>query len=207
MRGSVKYLPSVLLCLVVLGLSRPAAAQDAPVVPLIEVSGGYNFLKGDVPTFSGRDVPPAFTTPVTFANGFYADLAIYMPQPKKTLALVLQYSMNPKEIEGEEAGQRQYMAGIRFNSRKVQKMVLFAQLLGGNVNSKFGNAGEGFDEWTGFFTVQYGGGATFMITPKVGIRFGADFLQSHGKHDSTILNEGFNEFRFSTGIVLPFGTR
>lgn len=204
MPGSVKYLSSVLLCLVVLGISLPAAAQD---VPMVEVSGGYNYIRGKVPVFSGRDIPPASTRTVSFANGYYADLAINTPKPKKMLALLLQVSYNPEKIGNEEAGQRVFMAGIRLNNRTIQRTVLFAQILGGDTNSKFGNAGKGFDEWLGFFTVQVGGGVSLMVTPKVGVRLGADFVQVHGKHDSTVLNEGFNEVRVAAGVVLPWGTR
>ena len=204
MPGSAKYLPSVFLCLAVLGISLPAAAQD---VPLVEVSGGYNYLRGTVPIFSGRDTSPAGSNAVTFANGWYADLAINTPKPKKMLAIVVQVSSNPKTIKGAEAGQRGFMAGVRLNSRAIQQTVLFAQVLGGDTNSKFGNAAHGFDEWTGFYTLQIGGGVNVMASKKVGIRLGADFLQIHGKHDSTILNEGFNEIRIAAGIVLPFGTR
>jgi hypothetical protein len=203
----VKHLPWIFLALFVLGISLPAAAQD---VPLVEVSGGFNYLKGTVPVFSGRDIAPKSSRSQSLASGLYADLAITTPKPKKMLSLVVQISMNPKKEQGFDATQRGFMAGVRLNSRAMQRTVVFVQLLGGDMNSKFGNVHAttgGFDEWTGFFTVQVGGGVTMMATPKVGIRVGADLLQIHGKHDSTILNKGFNEVRVSGGVVLPYGKR
>ena len=200
MRGSVKYLPSVFLCLVVLGFSLPAAAQD---VPMVEVSGGYNYLRGSIP----REEHGGAKETASFTNGWYVDLGINTPKPKKMLAVVGQVNMNRKTIEGEEASQRGFMGGVRLNSRAVQRTVLFVQFLAGGINSKFGNAGDGFDEWTMFYTTQIGGGVSIMTTEKVGIRLGVDFLQVHGKHDSTILNDDFNMVRVSGGIVLPFGTR
>ena len=200
MRGSMmNYLPSVFLGLLVLGISSQAAAQDAPAV---ELSGGYNYLKGTIPPHNDS---------VSFAAGWYADVAITVPQPKKMMAVVLQVGASPKTHEGSEANLRLFMAGIRLNKR-MQRTVLFVHTLFGNTNSKFGNVtptarSAGFDEWTGFFTEQYGGGVNVMASEKVGLHLGADYLRVHGKHDSTILNEGFNMVRIVAGIVLPFGTR
>ncbi|MSO55604.1 MAG: hypothetical protein EXQ55_01585 [Acidobacteria bacterium] len=195
MGGSVKYLPSVFFCLVVLGISIPAAAQD---VPMIELSGGYKFLSSTI---------PPRTDSTSFSNGWYVDLGINTPNPRKMLAVVGQVGMSRKTIAGQEASIREFMGGVRLNSRAVQRTVLFVQFLAGGTNSKFGNAGDGFDEWTMFYTAQYGGGVSLMVGEKASIRLGADYLQVHGKVDSTILNKGFNMVRVSAGIVLPFGTR
>jgi hypothetical protein len=209
MPGSVKFFPSVLLCVIVLGFSLPAAAQD---VPFLEISGGYNYLKSKITSFSGRDVPPASMNTVSFTNGFYGDLAIYTPAPNKMLAIVGQMSKNSKTVAGNEANQRGFMGGVRLNSRAIPRVVLFGQALFGGTNSKFGNVppsviARGLDEWTVFYTMQLGGGVNIMTSNRVGVRLGADFLQVHGKHDSTVLNKGFNEIRFAAGIVLPFGKR
>jgi hypothetical protein len=208
MRGSVKYLPSVFLGLVVLGISLPAAAQD---VPMIEVSGGYNYVRATIPVFSGRDIPPASRNTVSFPNGWYGDLAIYTPNPKKMLAIVGQVSQNYKTVDaGREANQTAFMGGVRLNSRAIQRTVLFAHFLAGGTDSKFGNVpapARGLDEWTVFYTMQIGGGVSVMTSKRVGIRLGADYLRVHGKHDSTVLNKSFNMIRVAVGIVLPFGTR
>ena len=207
MRGSVKYLPSVFLCLAVLAISLPAAAQD---VPMIEVSGGYNYLRATIPIFSGRDVPPASSNTVSFPNGWYADLAINTPQPKKMLAIVGQVSKSTKTVAGREANQTGFMGGVRLNSRAIQRTVLFAQFLAGGIDSKFGNVpapARGLDEWTVFYTMQIGGGVSVMTNKRVGIRLGADYLRVHGKHDSIVVNKSFNMIRVAAGIVLSFGTR
>jgi hypothetical protein len=209
MRGSVKYLPSVFLGLVVLGISLPAAAQD---VPMIEVSGGYNYLRATIPVFSGRDVPPASSNTVSFPNGWYADLAINTPQPKKMLAIVGQVSRSVKTVAGRQANQHAFMGGVRLNSRAIQRTVLFAQFLAGGTDSKFGNVppdvvARGLDEWTVFYTMQIGGGVSVMTSKRAGIRLGADYLHVQGKHDSTVLNKNFSMIRVAAGIVLPFGTR
>jgi hypothetical protein len=195
MFGSAKYVPSVCFCLVVLGGSLPAAAQDA--VPLIEVGGGYNYL---------RETIPPRTDASTF-NGLYADLAIYTPALNRMLAIVGQVSFNPKDIDGAKANQRMFMGGVRVNGRAIERTVLFAHFLAGGTNSQFGNGADGFDEWTVFYTWQIGGGVNVMVTENVGLSLGADYLQVHGKHDSTLLNHGFNMVRLAAGIVLPFGTR
>jgi opacity protein-like surface antigen len=200
MSGRVKYLPSVFLCLVVLAISLPVAAQD---VPMVDVSGGYNYLKGNVPLESLN----GGTESISFAQGWYVDLGINTPQPKKMLAIVGQINMQRKKIDGAQANQRGFMGGVRLNVRTIPNMVPFVQFLAGGTNSQFGNGEDGFDEWTVFYTWQLGGGINFMVTPKVGVRVGADFQRIQGKTDSTILKENFNMFRIAAGMVLPFGTR
>jgi hypothetical protein len=215
MPGSVKDFLSVLLCLVVLGISLPAAAQN---VPVIEVSGGYKYLRGTPPgpptraTLGGTPATPGppRTSAVSYPNGWYLDLGINTPKPKTLIAIVGQIGMSRKTIDGWEGNTREFMGGVRLNIRKIRRTVVFGQFLAGGTNSKFGNvhvATGGFDEWTVFFTEQLGGGVSMMVHEKVGLRLGVDYLRVHGKHDSTILNTGFNMIRVAAGIVLPFGTR
>lgn len=215
MRGPVKYFPAVFFCLFVLAISFPASAQN---VPMVELSGGYKYLRGkppNPPTKAALGGTPAIPGPprasaISYPNGWYVDLAINTPKPKKLLAIVGQVGMSRKTIDGFEGGTREFMGGLRANIRNVGHAVVFGQFLAGGMNSKFGNvhaATGGFDEWTVFYTEQYGGGVSLMVRDKVGVRVGADYLRVHGKHDSTILNVGFSMVRFTTGIVLPFGTR
>lgn len=201
MRGSVKGLPSVLFFLIVLGISLPAAAQDN--VPMIDVSGGYNYLRGKVPHEEHGGVKES----VTYSNGWYIDLGINTPKPRKMLAIAGQVNMSRKKIEGEEANIRGYMGGVRLNFRNNPNAVPYIQFIAGGTNSKFGNAGDGFDEWTVFYTWQLGAGVNIMVTPKAGLRVAADFQRIQGKVDSTILKDNFNMMRVAAGIVLPFGTR
>jgi hypothetical protein len=200
MPGSVKYLPSVFLCLVVLGISLPAAAQD---VPMVEVSGGYNYLKGKIPLESRGGAKES----ISFASGGYADLAINTPQPRRMLAIVGQVNFNPKTIDGGKAGQRGFLGGVRLHMRTIPRAVPFVHFLAGGTNSKFGNAEDGHDEWTVFYTWQLGGGVNIMTSERVGLRLGADFLKIQGKTDSTILKENITFIRIAAGVVMAFGTR
>ena len=62
MRGSAKYGRLVFLLLVILGISLPAAAQNAART---EVSGGYNFIRVFPPDDDAENFP----------GGWYADVA------------------------------------------------------------------------------------------------------------------------------------
>jgi hypothetical protein len=200
MPGSVKYLPSVFFCLVVLGISLPAAAQD---VPMVEVSGGYNYLRGKIPLETRGRAKES----ISFASGGYVDLAINTPQPRRMLAIVGQINFNPKTIDGGKASQRGFMGGVRLHVRTIPRTVPFVQFLAGGINSKFGNAEDGHDEWTVFYTWQLGGGVNIMTTERVGLRVGADFLKVQGKTDSTILNDNITFIRIAAGVHMTFGTR
>ena len=63
MRRLLRYGHAVVLCLLALGITLPASAQDAPTV---ELSGGYNFLRVQFEDFEDEKSFPA---------GWYVDVA------------------------------------------------------------------------------------------------------------------------------------
>lgn len=188
MHGFLKYVSLVVLCLVMLGIALPAAAQDAARV---ELSGGYNFL---------RVFEEDFEDEKNFPGGWYAEVAGNLTD---MFAIVGQVSGNYKTLTFDstdvDAKLHTFSGGVRVSSRVNQRVVPFAHILGGGVRSSFEGGGEEDSETDGI--LQIGGGVNLMPNARVGIRLGADYLRVF------VEDEGVNVFRFAAGVVLPLGSR
>lgn len=197
MHESMKNVRVLFLCLVVLGVSLPAAAQDEARV---ELSGGYNFIRYFDP--EGDDAE-------NFPGGWYGEVAGNLTN---MLAVVGQVNGNYKDLEENggslDAKVHGFLGGVRVRRRVNERAMPFGHVLVGGTNIKISSDDFDFDESETFFTLQVGGGVNLMATERFSIRVGADYLRVIGKEDSQLeLNEDFNVFRFVVGVVLPIGQR
>ena len=170
-----------------LGLAVPVMAQD---VPKVDLSGGYNLLR-----FTDETLP----------GGWYADVAGNLSE---MIGLVGQVDGNYKtfgfsglSVDTKIHG---FMGGVRVNSRRNAKAVPFGQVLFGGVRTSGSSNLSGVlpfsvGESETDAALQVGGGVNVMPAGNVGLRVGADYIRMFTP------DQGTNVFRFSAGVVLPFG--
>jgi len=213
-RNSIKHLRLASLCLVGLGMAVPAAAQDTPHV---ELSGGYQWLdakKGDVSS--------------SYPLGWYADAAYNW---NRLIGIVAQagggYDRRESAFANEgvtftttgDLSVHNFMGGVRLNGRQSARQVWFGQALAGGVRVSLNATGtatgrgttlsQNWSQSRTYSGLQFGGGVNWALSPRVGIRVGADVLRilHPGEGDRTIpffVGDGTNVYRFAAGIVLLF---
>jgi hypothetical protein len=184
---------AAMLGFLMLASAGVATAQDFPGV---EVSAGYNVVRADGDT-NGR--------------GWYADAGANLT---RMVSIVGQATGNYKSITGIEGGSfdsnlHTFMGGIRLHARSPMVTPFVHALFGAmrtagsasvladvNLTSLLGDVNVSASETHA--AMQLGGGVNFMAVPNIGIRVGADYLRGLQK-------DGGNAFRFSTGVVIPFG--
>lgn len=189
----MKGLLAALLCLVVVGFARPAAAQGTPKA---EIAGGYNYIQAKS---SGDD---EWTK---FKNGWFADVAGNVTD---VVSIVGQVTGNYKTFEDPGGDFKlklhTYMFGVRGSS--AGRVRGFGQFLVGGANLK-GSEGT-FSASETDLAFQVGGGVNVMGSAPVGLRVGIDYLRIMAKDDGLVLEaEDVNGFRFSVGVVVPIGSR
>jgi hypothetical protein len=171
----------ILAGLLVLSAFTPALAQDAPTVDL---AGGYSFL-------NDQDLEDNLHGWVASAAG----------NVNRWFAVVGEIGGNYKTIDvlGTDVKFSVYsfMGGPRFMGRPG-KVAPFGQLLMGAVRGSVSVLGE--SESVSDFALQPGGGVDFWLTQSFGIRIGGDYRRIFAE------DEGSDEFRFYTGVVLGAGT-
>jgi len=197
----------LVLCLLLTTAALPAAAQD---VPRAEVSGGYQFLNVSV---EGEGE--------SLGKGWYADVVGNL---NRTVGIVFEVGGSYKSISASETfldvtgtatvdlRVHEFMGGVRFNARPNAQLVPFGQVLVGAVNGSAKISGSASIGGTTIFStseeesatnlgLQVGGGLNFLLTERVGVRVGVDYLRVFEE------DAGANLFRFAAGIVIPFSTR
>jgi opacity protein-like surface antigen len=193
----------VSICVLALGISISAAAQDAPRA---EVSAGYQLLglQNDVDE--------------TLEKGWYADVAGNFG---RFFGVVFQVSGNYKTFTETETFSgitatvnvdlkvHEFMGGVRVNARPNPTVTPFGQFLVGGVNGSakvsgsVTGGGETFfstssSDSTTDFGLQAGGGVNIQLSKRFGVRAAADFIRVFGEDDN------LNAFRFAVGAVFPF---
>ena len=185
-----------LLLAVILGQGvAVASAQEAPV----ELSGGYQLVSLE----PGHDTQ-------TLRTGWYVDLGWNLT---RVFAIVGQVGGNyrNRDLLDDELrfSLHEFLGGIRVSSRATPKVVPFGHALVGPVHASLSFAGEGVSVTK--FAVQLGGGLNWNLTPRFGIRVGADYLRifngQEGRDigDLTGGDRGDHALRFVAGVVLPLG--
>jgi len=192
------------MLLLALGTALPARAQN---VPKAEVSGGYQLLAVNFDEFDE-----------TLGKGWYADVAGNLGS---VFSLVFQVSGNYKTFEeaASFAGVtgtltanlkvHEFLGGVRVSARKSRAVTPFAQLLVGGVAASAeaeGRVTMGGEtvferserESSTNFGMQVGGGATFWLGEKIGVRGAADYVTVFAEES------GVNAFRVAVGVVFGF---
>jgi opacity protein-like surface antigen len=190
------------VCLVVLGVALPAAAQT---FPRTEISGGYQFV-----TFSVEDDSESIP------KGWYFEVAGNL---NPTIGLVFQVGGNYKTVEESvtvgggtlnaevDLDVYQFLGGLRLNARNNPRLVPYGHLLVGGINAAVEVTTTSTIPGVPAFSEQdsstnlgllFGGGVNFGVAENTGIRFGVDYLRIFAEDEG----EGSNVFRFHVGLVL-----
>ena len=188
----------LLVVVFVLGcFAAPASAQDAPV----ELSGGYQLITLE----PGHDTQ-------TLRTGWYLDVAGNL---SRMFAVVGEVGGNyrSKDLLGGELrlSVHEFMGGIRASSRAKTAVVPFGHALAGAVRANLSSQGDGVSVTK--FALQFGGGVNLTLTPRIGIRVGADYLRIFNGQEGRDIgdlsggDQGNHALRFVAGAVVPLGTR
>ena len=195
------------VCLALLSIARPVAAQDKPNV---EVSGGYQLLHLWVGGDDGGSQP--------LSKGWSGDIA---GNVTSSLGVVFQAGGNYKtETQTFSFGDvvatgtahlkvHQFLGGMRVSARQNKTVTPFGQFLVGAFHISVSaeatattggqtitSSSEG--ESTTKFALQVGGGVNIMFSKKIGVRAGADYLRIFGE------DAGLNAVRVAVGAVFAF---
>ena len=176
--------------IVALALPAPAFAQSSPVV---EVGGGWNFLRLYDDEFPDDER--------NFPKGWYAEVA---GNVTPVFAVVGQVFGNYKTLEDEDVNAQAdltlygFMGGVRVQGPGLVSP--FGEVLGGAVRSKFEVEGFGPEDTETDGMLMLGGGVTFRASPAFGVRVSGDYIRVFAE------DEGANLFRAGVGIVIGFGS-
>jgi hypothetical protein len=192
-------------------LAAPAPAQDLGTipVPLVEISGGYMFMRE-----TSSDFPGGATN---FPVGWYFSGAL---NPTEFFGLVGEVSGSAKtnfdvSMSGytfsNDARVFTFLGGPRF-FKKIGRVVPYGQFLAGVAHLRLDTQLPAALLGTTMtikgrstnVAIQPGGGVTVYVTDRIGVRAGADFRSildfvTDGPNDYT------NELRFVTGFVVQWG--
>ena len=211
-----KCIRSLLPCLLSLGLTHPAIAQDTPTV---ELSGGYKWLGAkDESVFS-------------LSRGWYADAAYNIDRMFGIVAQVgggydsheSRFSDEGFSVHGTgNIKVHEIMGGVRVNARQASRAVWFGQALVGGVRASAhatatGTGGgmtitESVSQSRTYVGLALGGAVNLILAPRIGVRLGVDSLRvfHEGEGVQTLpfaSGDGTNVLRFTGGVVLPFSRR
>jgi opacity protein-like surface antigen len=198
----------MLASILVLAVSTPALAQDAPRG---DISVGYQLINLSI------DVDPALgvDTSQTLPIGWYFDVAANI---NPIFGVVFQVGGNYKTIEETVTvppvtatatvglNVHQFMGGLRVNARANPAVTPFGEVLAGamvgSVDATVTVTGLGTlldvsDSATNF-ALELGGGVDIHMSDRFGVRVSADYIR--------IFEEGggANVFRLGVGAVFPF---
>jgi len=189
------------LCVVILGVALPAAAQT---FPRTEISGGYQFV-----TFTVADENESIP------KGWYFEVAGNLTP---MIGLVFQVGGNYKTFEESvqvgggsftaevDLDIYQFLGGLRLNARSNPRLVPYGQVLVGAINGSVeltttstipGIPTFSEEDSSTNLGLVFGGGVNFGVSENTGIRFGVDYLRIFAEDEG----DGSNVFRFHVGVV------
>ena len=184
----------------VFATAMPAAAQDPPKV---QFAAGYQMLREE-----GETLPVGWFAEVSGAVTPAISWVGLVSGAYKTIDETETISGVAVTAEGD-LSIHMFMGGARYTVRTNPSMTPFAHALVGGVRgsvSLTGSAtvgGQTFSttesESSTEFGLLAGGGLDFRLTDNAGLRVGADYLRLF------VDEGGANGFRFTVGVVFPFG--
>ena len=188
------------LCLAVLAVSVPVAAQTTPRT---EISGGYQFV-----TFSVDEESESLP------KGWYFDVA---GNVSPMFGIVFQVGGNYKTFEESvtlgggtftataDLKVHEFLGGVRLSARDNPRLVPYGQLLVGGINGSVeltttstipGVPAFSEEDSSTNFALVLGGGVNFGVAESVAIRFGVNYLRIFEE------DAGSNVFGFHVGVVV-----
>jgi hypothetical protein len=184
-----------LLAVLFIFFSIPSGAFAQPEYPLVEVLGGYSYLRANPEGFNLHGWNASVAGNITDWFGVEGDLSGHYGHPSDRFG----------SIPGIDIDQYTFMGGPRLAYR-TGPVVPFAHFLIGAVRASTRDVEFGSTSDWALGTVV-GGGLDVGISKSVAVRVAqVDWLMTRfntGHHDA----ERQNNFRFSAGIVLKFGPR
>jgi hypothetical protein len=182
------------MCLVVAGFARTAAAQDDPAK--VEIGGGWQYQSLRI------------NDDETWEHFKYAWWADGNFQLKGIWSVVAQVQGDYKtlvEQEGEiDIKLHPYLFGVRATSRRDPRTAIFGQFLVGAANLKASVPGE--SESQTMLAYQGGGGVNIGISGRLAARIQGDYLRVQPSgDDGPLVSEALHGFRLSAGLVYGFG--
>ncbi len=208
----------LLVVVVVLLVSACALAQDAPKG---EIYGAYSYMRqrlGSELESVGLDHANAngFTIGGTgyFNNwfGIKAEFGGHYARPSiDTGAIIVPAAMTPQAVLPSSIKLKEnlytYMFGPTFAVRKSERVQPFVHALFGvaHVSVRAEADGLGTEDLgsQNAFAMQFGGGADFLLSKRVAIRGGFDYM--HSSFDMFGINEGQNGLQVTAGVVFRLG--
>ena len=182
------------MCLVVTGFARTAAAQDDPAK--VELGGGWQYQSLRINDDESWE---------HFKYAWWADANIHLKGFWSVVAQVQGDYKTLVEQEGEiDISLHPYLFGVRATSRRNPRTAIFGQFLVGAATLKASFGSD--DESQTMFAYQGGGGVNIGISGRLAARVQGDYLRiTPSGDDGPLLSEALHGFRLSAGIVYGFG--
>jgi opacity protein-like surface antigen len=182
------------MCVMVTGFARTAAAQDDPAK--VEIGGGWQYQSLRINDDESWE---------HFKYGWWADGSFHLTGMWSAVGQVSGMYKTIVEQEGEiDVKLHPYLGGVRVTSRRNPKAAIFGQFLVGAANLKLSLGSESVSDT--MFAYQVGGGANIAISGRLGARVGGDYLRIMPGDGSDIAEEALHGFRLSAGLVYGFGS-
>jgi len=193
LRRSMSWLLTGVLSFVIVGIARPAAAQDD--APKVEVAGGWNYM--GLRFNSGDEWEH-------FYKGGFGEVAVNLNNRWGVVGNVGYDQKTVVEIEGDiKAKVIPYLFGVRLSSRANAKNTPFVQFLAGATKFSLSLGSESISQTT--FTWQAGGGINIKVNDTVFARVGGDYMRIQGKTDGEITgDEATQGLRLTAGVGVGF---
>ena len=190
----MSWLLTGVLSLVIVGMARPAAAQDD--APKVEVAGGWNYM--------GLRFNESEEWQHFYKGGF-GEVAVNLNNRWGVVGNVGYDQKTVTDVSGDiDAKVTPYLFGVRMSSRRNEANTPFLQFLAGATRIKLSQGSENITQTT--FTWQAGGGINIKVNDVVGARVGGDYLRIQGKDNSQITgDEAVQGLRLTAGVVVGFG--
>jgi opacity protein-like surface antigen len=190
----MSWLLTGVLSLVIVGMARPAVAQDD--APKVEVAGGWNYI-------AARS--QASDTWEHLYKGGFGEVAVGLNDRWSAVGIVAYDQKTLVEIEGDfKLSVVPYLFGARYSHRaNAEQATPFLHFLAGATRLKISLGSDSESETN--FTWQVGGGVNIPINSRVFARAGGDYMHVHGKDNGNLTDgEAIQGLRISAGVGVGF---
>ena len=193
MRRSMSWLLTGVLSVVIVGMARPVAAQDAPKV---EAAGGWNYIAARSQASDEWD---------HLYKGGFGEVAVNINNRWGAVGNIGYDEKTETEVGGDiKFKVIPYLFGVRFSRREDAKPSPFLQFLAGATRISASQGSFKIDETN--FSLQFGGGVNIPVNSRVFARVGGDYLHIQGGGDDSELTGGeiVQGLRISAGVGVGF---
>jgi opacity protein-like surface antigen len=190
----MSWLLTGVLSVVIVGMARPAAAQDD--APKAEVAGGWNYI-------AARD--QAGDEWNHLYKGGFGEVAVNLNNRWGVVGNIAYDQKTEAEIGGDvKFTVVPYLFGVRFSHRVEDRATPFLHFLAGATRIKATQGSDSVDSTT--FSWQFGGGVNIPVNSRVFARAGGDYLHIYGGDDDNQLTGGeiIQGLRISAGVGVSF---